>query len=1419
MVEFFLKNGANVNACDNSKRTALMIALTFGNKPTNIISLMIQHNVDLSCEDEFQWTAKNYANISIVDVNRELFLQHETRQFNQLPSARTSGPDGNSDISFTLGGPSLDKEDIKNKKMPEGLGGPENKEAGLNVVEESAPEDSISRFSDKPGPDDSWLTSDEELDFNIQKFPRLNLKNLMITSKKMRNNNEKEDVRDSFPCHPVHLSPGTFSMPVQKMSTPLDIINKEELIDTEEEEEKDGALMVDNGTREQIRHEISDTPSELEAHNPSQKWAVGKDILSALRLEDEEDTHSPWDSECGSESLPKGSARQISAATNKSIIESISSGQFKDYPEKYPKLQPSQPTFEMKDSFTNKYIEKGLQEKQKSDLLEEFGLYGADDTTDVSNWDSSSMSQKSASFMDLNFDWNYPHKSIPLTKNESESTVFGEVPLREDVTEKMDFKGSSEENQEHFYKSHQEQVEEEKKHHHHNEIQTLEEKCGDKLPENKMAGKGNELVIYKNNNQRYKDEENTTPREEIPEMCISFFKEISASVYHHLKGKYSAKKYVKKSPTDKRISEGLSITSSCEKVNSLTGTLLCIHDGSSFGEVDLHKGRFSLKEKEEKQLNIVMVLKSIREQFIRESLFWKEVEIRERIEFSLQFLDQELRTVYEERNVTQSQNARALQDRLLNHDLWKQGEIVAATTSKVNQSSELPDCHEKDLLLKKHTLRPEITMLKLELDPVKIQNQEEESMSPEEKEFLKEKNDELQNKIKLNEEALTKIQYKYNKQLTVLMIQNLKLQFKLANEKQNREIAEPEVESCHTCGTSIDDHEQSQTSIEDLEYSFLQERDEWLHLQDKLNSDLSILRDCNDFLSEQLLEAENKASFLGKELDYLHDSLKEKTLVLESTQRNLNQVQQEVKELERANQIEDEKLNESIARQESLQQRIAKIQNENTWLRQQLENAANDVIISSQVELEDVEVNFFEPYNELHDDREVHAHEERNEELINECNWLRGQIDEYEYEEQEGEDTIRQLQKELADTLKKQPRLEDLLEIMLHYQNDLEDKNQIQEELDELKSEQQESEEEHMQAKLSKNELKDCIQKLEIENARLEATIKQQMSKIEQIQENMLDPTSLNDESGKLKKFNESKQSVKSHLEEVMKNNKLQKEIISFKKKELEKCDKGDFLDQKTLKQVHPETNGEISTLKNKNDDLVQQVEATSSKCIQLESTIQDLQKEVHSMKEMQKRSKKLEEDKMQLEEEIANLKHHLKIAIPECSHKELYKPEFEEKATQEIIEKLRILKVFLQKQVESEENGEQLRENFSASITNEMKQQIRNIEYELFKIKNSCQNSAEEKLKMYRQLYHEKLKANESLSKKLERTNKRLSEISSRLLTETQRNETLITTFTSSPVLEPFPTENPNRSSVFNRRLMSCRNSIFYWKHNVFKQ
>ena len=53
-------------------------------------------------------------------------------------------------------------------------------------------------------------------------------------------------------------------------------------------------------------------------------------------------------------------------------------------------------------------------------------------------------------------------------------------------------------------------------------------------------------------------------------------------------------------------------------------------------------------------------------------------------------------------------------------------------------------------------LQEEIAMLRLEIDAVKIQNQEKEKKYFEDIEIVKGKNDDLQKAIKLNEETLTK---------------------------------------------------------------------------------------------------------------------------------------------------------------------------------------------------------------------------------------------------------------------------------------------------------------------------------------------------------------------------------------------------------------------------------------------------------------------------------------------------------------------------------------------------------------------------------------------------------------------------------------------------------------------------------------
>ncbi|XP_078006075.1 ankyrin repeat domain-containing protein 26-like [Phascolarctos cinereus] len=789
--------------------------------------------------------------------------------------------------------------------------------------------------------------------------------------------------------------------------------------------------------------------------------------------------------------------------------------------------------------------------------------------------------------------------------------------------------------------------------------------------------------------------------------------------------------------------------------------------------------RFTLKQEEEKRMTAEMLFEKIREQLRRkEEQYSKEVELKQQLEFSLKTLDLELKRVRnnlkqveEERNDTQrqlsqEQSARALQDRILNNPLWKQKEIEAAA-SKMIQSSEGPDSHEKEkyLLHKNQTLQDEVTMLKLELNTVKIKDQEKESQYAEENEVLKEKVDELQKELRLNEEALTKTIFQYSGQVNVLTTENAMLNSKWENEKQNRDRLETEIESYRSRLTSaVRDHERSQTSKLDLEHSFQRERDEWLRLQDKLNYDLSSLRENNGILSQELSKAESKANSLENELYHVRDSLREKTLILESTQRELNQAQHKAKELEQTNQMETEKLNKYIVKQESIQERLAQIQSENMLLRQQLEDAQNKGILKEKL-LSDAQVQFVDLFNKLRTDTEkqVLMIEERNKELISECNHLREQMYKCANEKAEREGTVRKLQQELADSLKKQSMTEASLEVTSLYRSDLEDKKkQLQKEIDETKS-------------------------------------------------------NLNSEREKLKKLIELKQSLENRLEQEMKrNDELQKELSGFEKllkttqKKLREYEKGDVYEE-GLKQTHSEMERQINRLENKIEDLTQQLEAASSRCKQLESMNQSLGEELLSMKILQKKCDKLEENKRQLEEEVVNLKHHLEITKLEGSQIEQYKREIEERARQEIVEKLKEVNLFLQIQAASQENLEQLRENNDASLRNQMEQRIRDLETEISKMKKSHQESAEAERERYRQLYSEELKIRKSLSNKLDRTTERLAEVSAQHLNEKQKNKILINSFTASPVLEP-----PHVGNMVLSRNLIPRGNLVYSTGNI---
>ncbi|XP_070328092.1 LOW QUALITY PROTEIN: ankyrin repeat domain-containing protein 26 [Odocoileus virginianus] len=841
-------------------------------------------------------------------------------------------------------------------------------------------------------------------------------------------------------------------------------------------------------------------------------------------------------------------------------------------------------------------------------------------------------------------------------------------------------------------------------------------------------------------------------------------------------------------------------------------------------ERELGSLRFTLKQEEEQRRNADMLYEKIREQLRRkEDQYSKEVEMKQQLELTVRALEMELKTVrndlhqvIEERNDTQKQltrerNARILQDGILANHLAKQKEIEMANKE---MNSEVSDsCEEaKDLLLKNHMLHDEIAMLRLEIDAVKNQNQEKEKKYFEDIEIVKGKNDDLQKAIKLNEETLTQTIFQYTGQLTALTAENTMLNSKLENEKESKQRLETEVESYRSrLAAALHDYDQGQTSKRDLELAFQRARDEWLHLQDKMNFDVSNLKENNEMLSQQLSRAESKFNNLEIKLHHTREALREKILMLERVQRDLSQAECQKQEIEHMYQNEQGKVNKYIGKQESLEERLSQLQSENMLLRQQLDDSQNKAD-SKEKTVINIQDQFQQIVRKLQAESEKQGLmlEERNKELINKCNHLEERMYQYENEKTEREAVVRQLQQELADTLKKQSMSEASLEVLSRYRANLEVEAQdLKKKLCQLTSQLQETQDQLTEAVRCAEKTQDHVRKLEIENAELQTTVKKQAGKIEQLEKNLLSTRLSEDEKEQLKKYIELKQSLEDRLDqEKKKNSELETEITGFKKvlkmtrRKLNEYENGELSFHGDLKTSQTEMDIQINMLKHKIDDLTAELETASSKCLHLDAKNQVLREELLSMKGMQKKCEKLEKNKKKLEQEVVNLRSLIEMNMIEHSQIEQYKREIEERARQELVEKLKEVNLFLQMQAASQENLEQLQEKNNASIRSQMEFRIKDLESELSKVKTLQEDSHKAELEKYKHLYLVELAVRKSLEGKLDKTHERLAEISTKLEVEKQQNRSLLSTLSTRPVLEPPCVGNFNNPLVLSGSL-----------------
>ncbi|XP_069921012.1 ankyrin repeat domain-containing protein 26 [Oryctolagus cuniculus] len=124
------------------------------------------------------------------------------------------------------------------------------------------------------------------------------------------------------------------------------------------------------------------------------------------------------------------------------------------------------------------------------------------------------------------------------------------------------------------------------------------------------------------------------------------------------------------------------------------------------------------------------------------------------------------------------------------------------------------------------------------------------------------------------------------------------------------------------------------------------------------------------------------------------------------------------------------------------------------------------------------------------------------------------------------------------------------------------------------------------------------------------------------------------------------------------------------------------------------------------------------------------------------------------------------------------------------------------EEQASSKEKIQQLKETNNASIMNQKELRIKELEYELSKMKAVQEDSMIRELEKYKQLYLEEVQVRKTLYNKLNETNVTLAEVRTKLLLEKQRNRALLNTLTVRPILESTCVGNFNNSSVLNRNL-----------------
>uniref|UniRef100_A0A2K6NP87 Ankyrin repeat domain 20 family member A1 n=1 Tax=Rhinopithecus roxellana TaxID=61622 RepID=A0A2K6NP87_RHIRO len=293
----------------------------------------------------------------------------------------------------------------------------------------------------------------------------------------------------------------------------------------------------------------------------------------------------------------------------------------------------------------------------------------------------------------------------------------------------------------------------------------------------------------------------------------------------------------------------------------------------------------------------------------------------------------------------------------------------------------------KDLMDENCILKTGVAILRQEICTMKRDNLEKENKCLTDIKIVKEINAYLEKSVKLNEETITKTTFQYEQELHDLKAENTGLNSKLLKEKESKARLEAEIESYQArLAAAISKHSESVKTERNLRLAL--ERTQDVSLQVKMTSDISEVEDENEFLTE-LSKMQIKLITLKDKFRKTRDTLRKKSLALETVQNNLSPTQQHIKEMKEMYQNAEAKVSKSTGKWNCVEERICQLQRENPWLEQQLDD------VHQKEGDQEIVINIHR--GSIESGKKDLLLQEKNKQM-NECNHLKENVFQYEKE-------------------------------------------------------------------------------------------------------------------------------------------------------------------------------------------------------------------------------------------------------------------------------------------------------------------------------------------------------------------------------------------------------------------------------------